>query len=107
MTELPSDIISDAEIERVHGYANFGGIKKRTVVDEGVLKYAFGYSGGSTQLSILLEHGLIRKPRSMHYDSDLTKKGKRYLRAVFGGHFIQIVALPSAANSNLSSQVPA
>lgn len=107
MSEAPNEIISDADIERVHGYANFGDMTKRGVVDEGVLKYAFGYSGGHTQLSILLEHGLIRMPRPMRYDADLTKKGKRYLRAVFGRHFSQIVAMPTAANQNAPERIAA
>lgn len=54
----------------------------RQVVDEGVLKYAFGYSTGHTQMTILLQHRLIRKPRPMTYDTHLTKKGKAYLRAL-------------------------
>jgi hypothetical protein len=84
MTETVNNIIRDAEIERVHANANFGSMPKRRVVDEGVLKYAFGYSSGSTQLSILLEHGLIRKPKPGRYGSVLTVKGQRYLRAMKG-----------------------
>jgi hypothetical protein len=76
-------IIPDEEIVRVHGNANFGSLSKRKVVNEGVLKYAFGYEGGYTQLCILLEHGLIKKPKPMSYKSTLTEKGKRYLRAAF------------------------
>lgn len=78
------EIISDAEIDRVHGNANFGAMPKRRVVDEGVLKYAFGYQSGSTQLSILIEHGLIHKPKPGSYYSTLTKKGQRYLCAMKG-----------------------
>ena len=76
------EIISDDQIEVVHGNANFGGMSKRAVVNEGVIKYAIGYTGGSTQVAILLEHGLIRKPRNHGYRSDLTEKGKEYARAV-------------------------
>lgn len=83
MTET-KDIISDAEIERVHGNANFGPMSKRRVVDEGVLRYAFGYTAGHTMLCILLEHGLIRKPKPGSYASSLTKKGFRYLNAMKG-----------------------
>lgn len=80
----PEDIISDAEIERVHGNARFGPISKRRVVNEGVLKYAFGHSTGHTLLCILLEHGLIRQPKPGAYSSTLTKKGFRYLNALKG-----------------------
>lgn len=55
----------------------------RQVVAEGVLKYAYGYSTGHTQLSILLEHGLIRKPKPGRYQSTLTKRGQAYLRAAW------------------------
>lgn len=77
-----AEIISDAEIIRVHGHANFGDISPREVVNEGVRKYAVGYHSGHTQLCILLEHGLITKPRPGSYDANLTKKGKRYARAM-------------------------
>ena len=53
-----SEIISDADIERVHAHANFGDMSKRDVVDDGVLHYVFGYDTGHTQMTILREHGL-------------------------------------------------
>lgn len=78
-----AEIISDAEIARVHGHADFGPtMSPRDVVNEGVLKYAIGYHSGHTQLTILLEHGLITKPRPGSYDASLTKKGKKYARAL-------------------------
>lgn len=81
--DVLAEIISDAEIVRVHGHANFGPtMTPRDVVNEGVLKYAIGYHSGHTQLTILLEHGLITKPRPGSYDASLTKKGKRYARAL-------------------------
>lgn len=92
-----ASIIPDAEIGRVH-CGNFGDMTSRQVVDEGVLKYAFGYSSGYTQLTILMEHGLVRKPRPGHYYTVLTKKGQRYLRAVYGTHFASIAALPLSPN---------
>ena len=76
-------IISDEEIMRVHGRADFGPtMTPRDVVNEGVRKYAVGYTSGYTQLTILLEHGLITKPRPGRYEASLTKKGKRYARAL-------------------------
>lgn len=77
-------VIGDAEIVRVHGYANFGPeITPRQVVNDGVRKYAVGYQGGHTQLCILMEHGLITKPRPGKYDANLTQKGKRYAQALY------------------------
>ncbi|MDN3713375.1 hypothetical protein QWZ10_19510 [Paracoccus cavernae] len=75
-----SEIISDAEIIAVHANANFGDMTPREVVNDGVRKYAIGYSGGHTQQCILREHGLITKGKG--YNADLTKKGKEYARAI-------------------------
>lgn len=83
----PEEIIPDAEIIRVHGNANFGSTTPREVVNDGVRKYAVGYSGGHTQLRILLEHGLIRKPKPGKHGSSLTEKGKRYARSIWHTHF--------------------
>ena len=73
-------IISDDEIERIHANANFGTMTKRQVVNEGVLKYAAGYTAGHTMYTILREHALIRN--SVSYKSRLTKKGQDYLCAM-------------------------
>jgi hypothetical protein len=89
----PSDIISDAEIERVHANANFGSAGKREVVAIGVLDYAFGYTTGSTLLSILVEHGLVRRPRPGSSATGLTYKGKKYLKATFGEHLQDFVRM--------------
>lgn len=97
MGEFPHIIITDEDIDRVHANANFGSMSKRDVVNEGVLKYAFGYTGGHTQLCILLEHGLIRKPAPGRYDSTLTKKGLRYLQAIYSGRFGELVAIAKSA----------
>lgn len=83
--QTTSEVISDEEIERVHANANFGIMTKRDVVDDGVLKYAFGYSTGHTQMTILREHGLLRALRPGSYRADLSAKGKKYLRAMFRG----------------------
>ena len=94
--KTPEQIISDAAINRVHGYANFGEMSKRDVVTEGVIKYAFGYTSGHTQLMIILEHGLVHKPRPGKYQTTLTEKGRAYLRAVFGVRFCDVFAIVSA-----------
>lgn len=90
----PDQIVTDAEIERVHAKANFGSQTKRGVVNEGVLKAAFGYASGHTQMSILHEHGLIHQFRSTKRGAGkLTVKGTKYLRAVYGPHFSEMTKL--------------
>lgn len=78
----PEEIISEAEILRVHAFANFGPMTPREVVNDGVHKYAIGYTGGATQVSILREHGLITAPKNSSYRADLTQKGKAYARSI-------------------------
>ena len=93
----PHEIISDEEIIRVHGHANFGDMSPREVVNDGVRKYAIGYTGGHTQLCILMEHGLITKPKPGKYSANLTQKGKRYARAVSVTHIDTSQAAVAAA----------
>lgn len=72
------EIISNEEIDSVHGNARFGeGFSNRDVVRLGVLKCASGYHQGHTSKSICEEHGLIDKKYN------LTKKGREYLWAAF------------------------
>jgi hypothetical protein len=91
-------IISDDEIERVHGNANFGPtITKRQVVTEGVIKYSLGFTSGHTQLCILVEHGLVKPPKPGSYQTTLTAKGRDYLRAALTRHIWEIVKLTEPA----------
>lgn len=83
------EIVSDADVERVHANANFGSMTKREVVDSGVLTYAFGYSSGHTQMQILQEHGLLSKSRTKRA---LTAQGYYYLRAMFQGVPLEKIA---------------
>jgi hypothetical protein len=76
-------IVSDEEITKVHGYANFGSMTPREAVNDGVRKTAVGYHCGHTQFTILREHGLITRPRPGSYDANLTKKGKAYARVLY------------------------
>jgi hypothetical protein len=76
-------IIPEADVIRIHGYANFGAMTPREVIADGVLKYAYGYQSGHTQLMILLEHRLVRKPKPGSYRSTLTKRGQAYFRAAW------------------------
>jgi hypothetical protein len=78
------DVIPAEDVYRVHGNANFGTMKRRDVIAEGVLSVAFGYHVGSTMLSILLEHKLARRPKNPYGRSPgLTLKGTEYLRAAW------------------------
>lgn len=89
----PSDIVSDAEVLRVHGNANFGSRTPREVVNDTVLEYAFGFDTGHTAMCIAIEHGLASRPRGRYSAPRLTKKGYKYLRALIGRHFGAIQAL--------------
>ncbi len=78
----PEEIISDERVAFVHANANFGTMTPREVLADGVWKYSMGYSGGSTQLAILREHGLVTNRKGISYHADLTAKGKKYLRSL-------------------------
>ena len=70
------DIISDAIIEKVWGYADFGerlNNNKRNVVDNALLKVACGYSNGHTAQQIITDLGLVDEK------SRITKIGMIYL----------------------------
>lgn len=71
------EIISDEEIDLVHGNSNFGSMDKRDVVNQGVLKCASGYYQGHTSTQIITKHGLINDKY------ELTAKGRAYLWAAF------------------------
>lgn len=77
MTEL--ELVTDEELDKVHGNANFG-ISKRDVLMLGVLKCASGYYQGHTSKTICIQHGLITKKTYK-----LTDKGRKYLWAAFNG----------------------
>jgi hypothetical protein len=85
----PEQIITDEQIIKVHAYANFGSMTPREVVNDGVKKYAVGYTGGSTQVAILREHGLITAPKNAGYKANLTEKGKLYARSIYREHLTQ------------------
>lgn len=73
------EIISDKELDDVHGNANFGGTSKRDVIKYGLLKCAFGYYQGHTSTRIITEHKLVTK------NYKLTKKGLAYMKLAFYG----------------------
>ena len=83
----PDEIVTDEQVEIVHANANFGLMTKRSVIDDGVLKYYLGYTCGHTQIQILKEHGLVksrinRKVPYPTYAGYLTPKGRTYLKAI-------------------------
>lgn len=75
--QTTEQIVPDHEIISQHGTANFGKLTPRQVVDEGVMKAAFGFSHGNTQYHILRGHKLITTKGT------LTKKGFFYARALY------------------------
>lgn len=77
----PSEIITDAEIERVHANANFGDTPRREVVNNALLKHSLGYHSGSTANHILADHNLIVSRHAKPCLSTLTSRGKEYLKA--------------------------
>ena len=77
MSDEVTEIIPDADVDRVWGNANFGSMTKRDVIKYGLLKCACGYYQGFTSKSIITELGLI----SEKYE--LTAKGRLYLWAAF------------------------
>ena len=76
MSELQK-IISDEELNKVCGNANFGNCSKRDVLRSTLLKCASGYYTGHTAKCIVEELGLVTKKWT------LTKKGKQYLYESF------------------------
>lgn len=78
--EKTEDIITNEQLDKVWGNANFGTISKRKVIANGVLKCASGYYTGHTLKFIMKELGLVNPSKWA-----LTKKGKEYLFAEFSG----------------------
>lgn len=72
-TQTPEQIISEEEVIRVHGNANFGTLLPRDVIANALLKYAVGYSTGYTAASICEDHGLVSNSRVVV--PVLTKRG--------------------------------
>lgn len=93
------EVVSDEEITKIHGYANFGSMTPREVVNDGVRKTAVGYHCGHTQFTILREHGLITRPRTGSYDANLTKKGKAYARVLYHAEAAHLQAAEARART--------
>lgn len=90
MAKTVESIISDQKIEEVHGYANFGNMTKRDVVNVGVAQSALGYSMGHTMRAILIEHRLVKNTGGYH--PRLTRRGESYLHALVGGRASEVIS---------------
>jgi len=67
------EIVSDADLKKAFGHANFGNTTEREVIKFALLKANCGYHNGHTADCIIKELGLINEKRK------LLKKGKEYL----------------------------
>lgn len=71
------ELVSDADIDDVWGGANFGGMDRRDVVRQGVLKCQAGWHQGHTSMTICTELGLI------NHKYKVTAKGRLFLWLAF------------------------
>lgn len=79
MSDMPEEYkISDDDINRAWGNANFGGRDKRQVILETLLQIAGDFSTGHTAMCICQDLGLLGTKSSGRLPS-LTKKGKRVM----------------------------
>lgn len=67
------DLVTDDELNKAWGNANFGGMEKREVIRVGTLKCLVGYHQGFTSKTICTELGLINAKYKV------TPKGRAYL----------------------------
>jgi hypothetical protein len=76
----PEKMVTEAELEAVWGFANFGPEPRMDTVRFSVLKRACGYCNGHTSECICIELGLLTK----HKPSKLTSRGRFCLWEWFG-----------------------
>lgn len=76
-------ILSNAEIERVHANANYGDMSKREVVNNGVWHVLMDYHIGATTRQIIIELGLAVADENPHLPVRLTDKGRKYAVALY------------------------
>jgi hypothetical protein len=69
----PQDLVTDEELNKALGNANFGGMEKREVIRVGTLKCLAGYYQGHTSKTICTQLGLISEKYRV------TAKGRAYL----------------------------
>ena len=73
------ELVTEEELNKVWGNANFGSALKRDVIKYGILKRASGYHNGHTCDCILKELGLISEKTK-----EPTAKGRDYMWSAFG-----------------------
>ncbi|HRP30492.1 MAG TPA: DUF551 domain-containing protein [Agriterribacter sp.] len=77
---MRGNIITDEQLDKAWGYANFGTTPKRRVVSEALEKITQGYHNGRTATAIIEELGLVEcREKGRYYV--LTDLGLKYLRA--------------------------
>jgi hypothetical protein len=67
------ELVTDAELDKAWGHANFGGMTKREVLRLGTLKCLAGWHQGHTSKTICTELGLINDKYK------ITAKGRAYI----------------------------
>lgn len=78
------ELLTDEQINKAWGYANFGDTPKRDVIKLELLKCASGYYTGHTATCILAELGLTNMPdRTKKKYWKLTQLGREYLYLAF------------------------
>jgi transcriptional regulator with XRE-family HTH domain len=78
MSEKIEQIITDEQLNKAWGNANFGSIPKREVLRNTLLKCASGFLTGHTAKCIVEELGLVHRSKWQ-----LSSLGKRYLFAAY------------------------
>jgi len=76
--EKVQDIITDEQMEKAWGNANFGSTDKREIIRNTLLKCASGYYTGHTAKCIVSELGLVYQSKWK-----LSKLGQQYLFAAY------------------------
>lgn len=72
-----TELITDQELDRVWGSANFGTCSRRSVLKDALVSCLGGFSTGHTAKCIVVELGLVFSNKWK-----LTKLGEKYLFAV-------------------------
>lgn len=73
----PDQLVTDEQVLGHHFGSWPEDMPPRKVLAVGVINVAFGYTPGSTMLTILRRHGLV----SQRVNTTLTKKGRQYFRS--------------------------
>jgi hypothetical protein len=72
--QTSKDLVTDEEIIKAWGHANFGNQDKREVLKESMVRILGGYSTGHTAKCIMQELGIMHSSKQ-----ELTKFGRKFL----------------------------